>query len=111
MSRVYLNWGMGVESTAILLRWLIFAGTVPQFAGVHKCALKFKAFVLDRWLAQNNQESIATPSATTLKRPREFQKRIRKPTNCIWLQQRRTKPCNEGERVRQSTTHDFLPSR
>lgn len=136
MIRVYLSWGMGVESTAILLRWLIdpksrnfplsqlavitaqtgdehrdtkalceqyilpllrannirlvqvaragrfqedgievlddtnhprtihtegsyklsdellFAGTVPQFAGVHKCALKFKAFVLNEWLAQ-----------------------------------------------------------
>lgn len=136
MSRIYLSWGMGVESTAILLRWLIdptsrnfplsqlsvitaqtgdehrdtkalceryilpllrannirlvqvaragrleqdgievlddspqphkihiegsyklsdellFAGTVPQFAGVHKCALKFKAFVLDEWLVQ-----------------------------------------------------------
>lgn len=135
MSRVYLSWGMGVESTAILLRWLIdptsrnfplsqltvitaqtgnehrdtktlceqyilpllrannirlvqvaragrfeedgievlddshqphtlhiegfyklsdellFAGTVPQFAGVHKCALKFKGFVLNQWLA------------------------------------------------------------
>lgn len=33
---------------------LLFAGTVPQFAGVHKCALKFKAFVLDEWLAQEN---------------------------------------------------------
>lgn len=136
MSRIYLSWGMGVESTAILLRWLIdpksrnfplshltvitaqtgnehrdtktlseryilpllrvnnirlvqvaragrleedgievlddshqphtlfiegsyklsdellFAGTVPQFAGVHKCALKFKGFVLNQWLAQ-----------------------------------------------------------
>ena len=136
MSRVYLSWGMGVESTAILLRWLIdpksrnfplshltvitaqtgdehrdtktlceryifpllrvnnirlvqvaragrleedgievlddshqpqtlfiegfyklsdellFAGTVPQFAGVHKCALKFKGFVLNQWLAE-----------------------------------------------------------
>jgi hypothetical protein len=33
---------------------LLFAGTVPQFAGVHKCALKFKAFVLDQWLSQEN---------------------------------------------------------
>jgi hypothetical protein len=33
---------------------LLFAGTVPQFAGVHKCALKFKAFVLDEWLSQEN---------------------------------------------------------
>ena len=138
MSRVYLSWGMGVESNAILVKWLtdptsrdfsldqltvitaqtgdehidtktycethilpllrnnrirlvqvaragrfeedgievlddsrhpqtlyidgayklsdelLFAGTVPQFAGVHKCALKFKAFVLDEWLSQEN---------------------------------------------------------
>ena len=138
MSRIYLSWGMGVESNAILTRWLtdptsrdfplehltvitaqtgdehvdtktycetyilpllrnhrirlvqvaragryeedgievlddsahpeklyidgayklsdelLFAGTVPQFAGVHKCALKFKAFVLDEWLSQEN---------------------------------------------------------
>lgn len=138
MSRIYLSWGMGVESNAILTRWLtdptsrdfplehltvitaqtgdehvdtrtycetyilpllrnhrirlvqvaragryeedgievlddsihpetlyidgayklsdelLFAGTVPQFAGVHKCALKFKAFVLDEWLSHEN---------------------------------------------------------
>ena len=33
---------------------LLFAGTVPQFAGVHKCALKFKAWVLDEWLSQES---------------------------------------------------------
>lgn len=33
---------------------LLFAGTVPQFAGVHTCALKFKAFVLEQWLSQEN---------------------------------------------------------
>ena len=25
---------------------------MPQFAGVHKCALKFKGFILNQWLAQ-----------------------------------------------------------
>jgi hypothetical protein len=30
---------------------LLAAGTVPQFAGAHRCALKFKAFVIDTWLA------------------------------------------------------------
>jgi len=35
---------------------LQFAGTVPQFAGVHTCALKFKAFVLEEWLAQENPQ-------------------------------------------------------
>jgi hypothetical protein len=28
-------------------------GTVPQFGGEHKCALKFKAFVIETWLKQN----------------------------------------------------------
>lgn len=28
---------------------LAIAGTVPQFAGVHRCALKFKAWVIERW--------------------------------------------------------------
>lgn len=40
-----------IEGSYKLSDELLFAGTVPQFAGVHKCALKFKAFVLDRWLA------------------------------------------------------------
>lgn len=35
---------------------LQFAGTVPQFAGVHTCALKFKAFVLERWLQEEAPE-------------------------------------------------------
>lgn len=26
-------------------------GTVPQFAGVHRCALKFKAFVIESWIS------------------------------------------------------------
>lgn len=32
---------------------LKMAGTVPQFGGVHKCALKFKAFVVETWLTAN----------------------------------------------------------
>lgn len=28
-------------------------GTVPQYGGVHRCALKFKAFVIERWLTEN----------------------------------------------------------
>ncbi|HZY72040.1 MAG TPA: hypothetical protein VFE22_02915, partial [Edaphobacter sp.] len=33
-------------------------GTVPTFTGVHKCALKFKAFVIERWLATNLGSSV-----------------------------------------------------
>lgn len=35
-------------------------GTVPQFGGEHRCALKFKAFVIEKWLADNlyDQEEI-----------------------------------------------------
>jgi hypothetical protein len=43
-----------IEGAYKLSDELLFAGTVPQFAGVHKCALKFKAFVLDQWLSQEN---------------------------------------------------------
>lgn len=32
------------------------AGTVPQFGGEHICSLKFKAWVIERWLAQNLDE-------------------------------------------------------
>lgn len=39
-----------IEGAYRLSDELQFAGTVPQFAGVHTCALKFKAFVLERWL-------------------------------------------------------------
>ena len=28
------------------------AGTVPQFAGEHRCSLKFKAWVIERWLVR-----------------------------------------------------------
>ncbi len=31
---------------------LTASGTVPQFGGEHRCALKFKAFVIETWLAR-----------------------------------------------------------
>jgi hypothetical protein len=34
------------------------AGTVPQFGGAHHCSLKFKAFVIEKWLESNIQLSI-----------------------------------------------------
>src|SRR6266481_4788263 len=34
------------------------AGTVPQFGGAHHCSLKFKAFVIESWLAANIHQSI-----------------------------------------------------
>ncbi len=30
---------------------LLMSGTVPQFGGEHRCAMKFKAFVIETWLA------------------------------------------------------------
>lgn len=30
---------------------LLHSGTVPQFGGEHRCAMKFKAFVIEAWLA------------------------------------------------------------
>ena len=32
---------------------LALNGTVPQYGGVHRCALKFKAWVIERWLNEN----------------------------------------------------------
>jgi hypothetical protein len=32
-------------------------GTVPQFGGAHRCSLKFKAWVIERWLHLNVAES------------------------------------------------------
>lgn len=46
-----------IEGAYKLSDELLFAGTVPQFAGIHKCALKFKAFVLDQWLSHENPGS------------------------------------------------------
>jgi hypothetical protein len=34
-----------------LSAYLMRAGTVPQFGGEHRCAIKFKAFVIETWLA------------------------------------------------------------
>jgi hypothetical protein len=34
------------------------AGTVPQFGGAHHCSLKFKAFVIEKWLESNIHLSI-----------------------------------------------------
>ena len=34
-----------------LSSYLMRSGTVPQFGGAHKCAVKFKAFVIETWLA------------------------------------------------------------
>ncbi|HET6843526.1 MAG TPA: hypothetical protein VFK06_17875 [Candidatus Angelobacter sp.] len=34
------------------------AGTVPQYGGAHHCSLKFKAFVIENWLASNIQRSV-----------------------------------------------------
>lgn len=46
-----------IEGAYKLSDELLFAGTVPQFAGIHKCALKFKAFVLDQWLSHEDPGS------------------------------------------------------
>ena len=32
---------------------LLASGTVPQFGGEHRCALKFKAFVIETWLTEH----------------------------------------------------------
>jgi hypothetical protein len=34
-----------------LSSYLLRSGTVPQFGGEHKCAIKYKAFVIETWLA------------------------------------------------------------
>jgi hypothetical protein len=34
-----------------LSQYLMRSGTVPQFGGEHRCAMKFKAFVIETWLA------------------------------------------------------------
>ncbi len=34
-----------------LSQYLLRSGTVPQFGGEHRCAMKFKAFVIETWLA------------------------------------------------------------
>ena len=37
---------------------LTLNGTVPQYGGVHRCALKFKAWVIERWLDENVLERV-----------------------------------------------------
>jgi hypothetical protein len=39
------------EGVYRLSEYLLRCGTVPQFGGPHKCAIKFKAFVIETWLA------------------------------------------------------------
>ncbi len=39
---------------------LLSCGTVPQFGGEHRCAMKFKAFVIETWLAWEFRGSTAT---------------------------------------------------
>ncbi len=40
---------------------LLVTGTVPQFGGEHKCAMKFKAFVIDTWLAWEFRKECERP--------------------------------------------------
>jgi hypothetical protein len=40
---------------------LLFSGTVPQVAGEHRCALKFKAFVVETWLAHEFRGGSSRP--------------------------------------------------
>jgi len=40
---------------------LLMSGTVPQFGGEHRCAMKFKAFVIETWLAHEFHGCIDYP--------------------------------------------------
>ena len=40
---------------------LLRSGTVPQFGGEHRCAMKFKAFVIETWLAHEFRGTHDTP--------------------------------------------------
>lgn len=40
---------------------LLASGTVPQFGGEHRCAMKFKAFVIEAWLAFEFRSSSEIP--------------------------------------------------
>jgi hypothetical protein len=45
-----------------LSQYLMRSGTVPQFGGEHRCAMKFKAFVIETWLALEFQHlELKTP--------------------------------------------------
>jgi hypothetical protein len=39
------------EGVYSLSEYLLHSGTVPQFGGEHRCAMKFKAYVIETWLA------------------------------------------------------------
>lgn len=43
-----------------LSQYLMRSGTVPQFGGEHRCAMKFKAFVIETWLALEFQHLTLT---------------------------------------------------
>lgn len=45
-----------IEGDYKLSKELLDAGTVPNFGGVHKCALKFKNTVIEQWLDQEVRE-------------------------------------------------------
>lgn len=40
---------------------LLRSGTVPQYGGEHRCALKFKAYVIETWLAYEFRGATETP--------------------------------------------------
>ena len=42
-----------LEGAYKLSEELALNGTVPQYGGTHRCALKFKAFVIEKWLEEN----------------------------------------------------------
>lgn len=45
---------------------LLSQGTVPQFGGEHRCAMKFKAFVIETWLAyefRHHEKRAGVPAA------------------------------------------------
>ena len=42
-------------------------GTVPQFGGAHKCSQKFKAFVIETWLASSYRPCISGARATPVR--------------------------------------------
>jgi hypothetical protein len=65
-----------------LMDEMLMAGTVPQYAGEHRCALKFKAFVIETWMAY------------------EFQKRLDAPVLHVWGYN-----ADEPSRIRKSDMH------
>ncbi len=67
--RIYL------EGTYKLSQELRAAGTVPQYAGEHRCSLKFKAWAIETWLAQ---EMADEPYRHAFGFSAEEQKRIEK---------------------------------